>query len=198
MIRSTAVVATAALLAFAVPVKAQNTSGIFLGAQATGSDLHFGSAAQKVDFGGGWGVRAGFGLDDHWSLVGNYDRSSLPATGASSNFDVGSWDALARYSFMDGSMFRPYLTAGVTGRALKSSSFNGAAGDYSFSGTSPSAGLGAQWFVSQAVALDAGANWTFGNFSSVKTNGTDLGQKLDATGTRVMVGVAVYPFGHWR
>ena len=48
------------------------------------------------------------------------------------------------------------------------------------------------------IVFDAGANWTFGNFSDVQTNGTNVGTRLNATSTRVMVGVAVYPFGHWR
>lgn len=194
MLRSLMVAGAAAALVCSVPAKAQSTSGLFVGAQVTGAALNFGNAAQKVDFGGGWGVHAGLGFGEGFSLLANYDRSSLPAQGGGGNFDIGQWDALARFNLMAGAPIRPYVQAGITGRVAKSSTFGGTSGDYRFSGQSPTAGLGAQLFLGSSVAIDGGVNWTFGRFSSTENGGSPFGTSLDARGTRVIVGLSLYPF----
>ncbi len=199
MRRSFAIAAVAAALV-AGSANAQSTSGstngFSIGAQVTGAGLNFSNAAQKVDFGGGWGVQAGYGFGQRFSVIANYDHNSLDQS--TGTFDLGQWDALGRFSFLPGSMVRPYIEAGATGRVAKSSSFNGTGGDYTFSGISPTTGIGAQFFISRQVSVNAGLDWTFGNFNNVDNNGNSVNgfNQLDATGTRVRLGATVFPFGH--
>jgi hypothetical protein len=194
MERTLVIAAVTASLAGASPTLAQSTSGVFVGAQVTGAALNFGSAVQKVNFGGGWGVHAGVGIGEGFSLLVNYDKASLPSAGGGGNYDLGQWDALARFNFMARQQLRPYVDAGITGRVAKSTTYGGTSGDYRFSGQAPTAGVGAQFFLGKSFAIDGGVNWTFGNFSSTENSGSPFGTKLDATGTRVIVGVSLYPF----
>jgi hypothetical protein len=202
MRRSFTIAAIAAALVIVGSASAQSTSGstngFSIGAQVTGAGLNFSNASQKVDFGGGWGVQAGYGFGEMFSLIANYDHNALGGQEGGGTFDLGQWDALARFNFMAGSPIRPYLEAGATGRAAKTPNFQGTGGAYTFSGISPTAGLGAQLFVSRQVSVNAGLDWTFGNFSTVHNEGNAVSgfNQLDATGTRVRVGATLYPFGH--
>lgn len=185
----------ALVLVPALNARAQSTTGLSVGAQVTGAALNFRNATQKVDFGGGWGVHVGLGLSESWTVQANYDHNSLGSSGG--NYDLGQWDLLLRANLMEGAPLRPYFAAGVTGRAAKSNSFEGSSGSYSFSGMAPTAGGGIQLFLTPSVALDGGASWTFGNFTSVENNGSSMPgrDRLDATGTRVMVGASIFLFG---
>jgi hypothetical protein len=188
----------AGMLAAAAPAAIQaqgSTSGFFIGAQATGAGINFSGAAQRVDFGGGYGLHVGLGLGETFGVVANYDRNNLSNATGGGSYDLGQYDLLGRLSFLDGrSVIRPYITAGVTGRVAKTSTFTGTNGDYKLSSTSPTLGAGAQLFLTRALAVDATALWTFGDLRVENNNGFFTTSRYSSTGTRVAVGVSFYPF----
>lgn len=184
------VAAAIAVMAIAVPVRAQ--SGFYVGAQVTGASLSYKDAADKLDFGSGFGVHAGVTLGSTFGVLANFDKNTLGSSGGDT--DLGQWDLLARLGFVGIGPVKTYLTGGVTGRAASSSSFGGGVGDYEFSGINPTAGAAAQVFVTNKLAIDGSVLWTFGKFSDTKNGSLDAG-RVSATGSRVSVGVSWYLLG---
>ncbi len=183
------VMAMAALLLLtAVPAQAQ--TGLFVGAQITGASLSYKDAAQDLDFGSGFGVHAGLMLGSSLGLLVNYDKNMLGSS--SGDTELGQWDLLGRLRFVGVGPLRTYLTAGITGRSAASDVYNGTTGDFDFSGTNPTAGLTAQFMVGSKLAVDGGVLWTFGKFND--TPGYSA-SKVEATGSRVSVGLSYYLFG---
>jgi hypothetical protein len=178
----------AVALVTAVPARAQ--TGLFVGAQVTGASLSYKDAAQKLDFGSGYGVHAGLTLGSSLGVLVNYDKNTLG--GSTGDTDLGQWDLLGRLSFIGLGPVKTYLTGGITGRVAKSPTFNGGSAGYDFSGTNPTAGLTAQLFITSKLAVDGSALWTFGKFND--TNGYSA-SKVEATGSRVSVGASWYLFG---
>lgn len=177
-----------ALMALAMPLRAQ--TGLYVGAQVTGASLNYKDAAQQLDFGSGLGVHAGLTLGSSLGVAVNYDKNTLGSSGGDT--DLGQWDLLARFGFMGIGPVKTYLTGGVTGRAASSHVFDGGAGDYKFSGVSPTAGAAAQLFVTDKLAIDGSVLWTFGKFSDT---GRYSASSVEATGSRVSIGVSWYLLG---
>lgn len=180
-------VATLTLLA-AVSARAQ--TGLFVGAQVTGASLNYKDAAQNLDFGSGYGLHAGLMLGSSLGVLVNYDKNTLGASGGDT--ELAQWDLLGRLRFIGVGPLRTYLTAGVTGRSTDAQVYNGLTGDFSFSGTNPTAGLTGQIMVGSKLAVDGGVLWTFGKFND--TQGYSA-SKVEATGSRVSVGLSYYLFG---
>jgi hypothetical protein len=182
------VILAALTLCAALPVRAQ--TGLFIGAQATGASLTYRDAADNLDFGSGFGVHAGVMLGSSLGVLVNYDKNTLGAS--TGDTELGQWDLLGRMSFIGLGPAKTYLTAGLTGRTTTSRFYNGTSGDFDFSGMNPTAGLTGQLMLTSKLAIDGGVLWTFGKFND--TNGYSI-SRVEATGSRVSVGVSYYLLG---
>lgn len=181
-------VVAAASLALAASARAQ--TGLFVGAQVTGASLSYKDAAQKLDFGQGYGVHAGVTLGSTFGVLVNYDKNTLGSS--TGDTDLGQLDLLGRLGFIGIGPVKTYLEGGVTGRVAKSPSFNGTTGNYDFSGTNPTAGIGGSVFVGHKLSVDGAVLWTFGKFGDTGGYNTS---RVEATGTRVSVGASWYILG---
>ena len=112
-------------------------------------------------------------------------KNTLGSSGGDT--DLGQWDLLGRLGFVGIGPVKTYLTGGITGRVASSPTFDGGVGDYEFSGTNPTAGVAAQVFVTNKLAIDGSALWTFGKFGDTGGYSTS---RVEATGSRVSVGSA--------
>jgi len=178
----------ASLLVAVVPARAQ--TGLFVGVQATGASLTYKDAAQNLDFGSGYGVHAGLMLGSSFGVLVNYDKNTLGSSGGDT--DLGQWDLLGRMSFIGIGPARTFLTGGLTGRTTTSRFYNGSTGNFDFSGMNPTAGITGQLMLTSKLAVDGGVLWTFGRFNDTHGYNTN---RVDATGSRVSVGVSYYLFG---
>jgi hypothetical protein len=183
------IMAVTALTLFSA-ASAQAQTGLFVGAQVTGASLSYKDAAQELDFGSGYGVHAGVMLGSSFGVLVNYDKNTLGS--AVGDTELGQWDLLGRFRFIGVGPLKTYLTGGITGRSTESKIYDGATGDFDFSGTNPTAGLTAQFMVGSKLAVDGGVLWTFGRFNDTAGYSTS---RVEATGSRVSVGVSYYLFG---
>ena len=188
MMKRVSIALAVVLAATAVPLQAQ--TGLYVGAQVTGASLSYKDAAEKLDFGSGFGVHAGITLGSSFGVLANYDKNTLGSSGGDT--DLGQWDLLGRLGFVGIGPVKTYLTGGITGRVASSPTFDGGVGDYEFSGTNPTAGVAAQVFVTNKLAIDGSALWTFGKFGDTGGYSTS---RVEATGSRVSVGVSWYLLG---
>jgi hypothetical protein len=176
------------LLSGVTSLQAQSTQGLFLGIQYSGSSVSVQSAANDLEFGGGFGVHAGFGLTDAFSVLANFDRSVL--TG-SNNTDVAltQYDALLRMHLFPGasSPLRVFVTGGATARTANSGR--------DFEGIAPTGGAGAHLSLTRKIAVNATALWTFGNLTQASALTTRQNEQFKSTGTRVQAGVSLYLLG---
>lgn len=186
------IVAAGLALAFA-PIStatAQSTKGLFLGIQYAGSSLDAKSAAENLDFGGGFGLHAGIGLNNTVSILANFDRSVLSGRSGTTNVTVSQYDALLRLNLFPGagSPLRVFATGGATARSANAGR--------DFEEIAPTAGGGVQLFLSSKLAVNGTALWTFGKLTQAAqlTNGTE-GQ-YETTQARIQVGGSLYLFGH--
>jgi len=186
--KHTSLAVAVALMTMAMPLQAQ--TGLYVGAQVTGASLSYKDAAQKLDFGSGFGVHAGLTFGSSLGVLVNYDKNTLGSSGGDT--DLGQWDLLARFGFMGIGPVKTYLMGGITGRAVSAPSYGGGVGNYKFSGTNPTAGAAAQLFVTNKLALDGSVLWTFGKFGDT---GGYSASRVEATGSRVSVGVSWYLLG---
>lgn len=191
-LRSHLVASALAVCAVSATAHAQagSTKGVFLGIQYAGASVSVKSAAEDLEFGNGFGLHAGLGLSDSWSVLVNFDRSVL--TGADSNAEVklSQYDALLRLNLLPGpeSPVRLFVTAGATGRA--------ASGTTEFEGIAPTAGGGVHLFLTPKIALNGTALWTFGNLTRASQLSNSTRDTFKSTGTRVQAGVSLYLFSH--
>lgn len=183
------IISAVALGASSVAADAQSTKGIFVGIQYAGSSLNVKSAAENLEFGNGFGVHAGLGISDTWSVLANFDRSVL--TGSTSNADVTltQYDALLRMNVLPGagSPIRVFLTAGATARSVDAGR--------EFEQISPTAGAGAHLFVTPKIAINGTALWTFGKLTQADQLTAGQNGQFESTQTRVQAGVSLYLFG---
>lgn len=177
------------LVLLAAPT-ARAQSGLFAGVQWTGASLTYKNAAENLDFGSGFGVHAGLNFGSSLGVLVNYDKNTLGSS--SGDTDLGQWDLLGRLRLVGIGPLKTYLTGGITGRSATSKIYNGHTGSFDFSGTNPTAGLTAQMMVTSALAVDGGVLWTFGKFNDTQGYSSS---RVEATGSRVSVGVSYFLFG---
>ena len=177
------------LVAGASSLEAQSTKGVFLGVQYSGSSVSVTSAAEDLDFGGGYGLHAGLGLSDTWSVLANFDRSVLPGAKNTNDVTLSQYDALLRMSLLPGasSPFRVFLAAGATARTANSGR--------DFEDISPTGGAGAQLSLTSKIAVNGTALWTFGKLTRASQLRNGQEGQFESTATRVQAGISLYLFG---
>jgi Outer membrane protein beta-barrel domain len=184
-----AALAAAVFVGSAMIAGAQSTKGLFVGIQYAGSSLDVKSAAQKLDFGSGFGLHAGLGLSHNLSVLANFDRSVLTGNTTGASVTVSQYDALLRLSVLDaGSPVRVFVTAGATARSANAGR--------DFDEIAPTGGAGAQLFLSSKLALHGTALWTFGKLTQAGQISNSTPGQYESTQTRIQAGVSLYPFGH--
>lgn len=185
-----AALASIALVAGVSTVEAQSTTGLFLGVQYAGSSLSIKSAAEDLDFGGGFGLHAGLGLSNTWSVLANFDRSALTGSTTGTDVVLTQYDALLRMNMISGarSTLRVFLTAGATARTANAGR--------DFEQIAPTAGGGVQLFVIPKIAINGTALWTFGKLTQASQLTSGQNGQFASTGVRVQAGASLYLFGH--
>lgn len=173
----------------AMTAGAQTTKGVFLGIQYAGSSLDVKSAAENLDFGGGFGLHAGIGFSDTFSVLANFDRSVLTGGSSNTNVTVSQYDALLRVNVLPGgsSPLRVFVTGGATARSANAGR--------DFEEIAPTAGAGAQLFITPKLAVNGTALWTFGKLTQAGQLSNSTPGQYESTQTRIQAGVSLYLFG---
>lgn len=183
------------------------TESLFLnvGLTSTGLSSELGAATSNArvfdgDQGGGLTLKAGYGFSPLFTLYAGFNISGMERDGT----DIPFWkedDEYALTMFELGGRFnfreanhklRPYAEVALTSTAAifddrpKTSAKGGA---FSFGG-------GAQYFLSNVFALDAGLILSPGRFSEIVfiDNDVDVDDDGGFFATRFSVGLTVYPF----
>jgi hypothetical protein len=188
--RLKATLASFALLAGAVTAEAQSTTGLFLGVQYAGSSLSIKSAVEDLDFRGGFGLHAGIGLSDTWSVLANFDRSALTGSTTGTDVVLTQYDALLRMNMFSaaGGTLRVFLTGGATARTANAGR--------NFEQIAPTAGGGVHVFVIPKIAVNGTALWTFGKLTQASQLTASQNGQFEPTGVRVQAGASLYLFSH--
>ena len=185
----------AALLASSAPLTAQaplqsRTSGFTAGASVNGSSLS-GWGESSPDAGGGFGVRAGYGLS-RLQLFAALDFGVMAGGKLGTDYGIGHGEAGARYSFRsDSRALRPYVQATV----LRLVTLEGEDTDeMTSSGAGYSAGAGVEYFLRRSIAVDLGVSRTRGSITVTENHAGARGD-LDAgyATTRVTLGLNWHP-----
>ncbi|MFN7799093.1 outer membrane beta-barrel protein [Gemmatimonas sp.] len=186
MLRAALAAATLSTTA-AASAEAQSGKGLFVGIQYAGASVNVKDAADDLEFGSGFGVHAGLGLSERWSVLGNFDRSVL--TGNSADVRLTQYDALLRLQLIGAaSPVKLFVTGGATARSANAGR--------DFEGIAPTGGGGVQLFLSSGLAVHGTALWTFGNLTRAnQLSGNTIDQQFTSTGTRVQAGASLYLFG---
>ena len=170
-------------------------------------DLHAnGSSVTPKDAdtksGGGAGVGLGYDVIPALRIVANVDLAKIDVTdeaaGIDGNFALRQIDLGARYSFMaQARRWTPFLQASVTPRHMGADVDDGSGNTVKveMSGTAFSFGGGVDYAFSPRTSFGAGLHYTVGSFDKFKVDGQDAqGDKIDANGARLNVGVTWRPF----
>jgi hypothetical protein len=182
--RTTGIVAVALMLAVSTVAQAQ--TGLYVGAQVTGTSLNYRDAAQKLDAGQGVGGHVGLSIGGSFGVLVNYDKSTLGSTAGDA--DVGQTDVLGRMGLMAIGPIKTSVLGGYTARVVKSDT-------YKLEGKNLTAGVMASVFTFRSLSLDGTVLWTFGELDpSWVKNATTVATK-SPTGARVSLGASWYVFG---
>lgn len=161
-----------------------------------------GSAAQvedadEPDSGGGVSLHLGYGVNESVSLFLRGSGAAIQAEGfAEDEYALAHFDLGARYSFgSTASRLRPFIQAAYSGRAA---SFDlGPEGTLDVRGSGITGGGGLEYFVSPALAIEAGLSFTGGEFTEGRLDDSewvDLDDaSIDMTTTRFDLGISWHP-----
>ena len=149
------VVMLAAVISLLCAAPAMAKEGFYLGAYYPNESLS-GDAGTNVSSGGGWGLRAGMGMNRYFAVEAHYSTTKHDVSGGGS-FDLKSYAADAKINFplttLDSAQImslEPYLMAGYAhyeadrGTTLKSDGFQW--------------GFGIELYLFQELSVEAG--WT--------------------------------------
>ena len=190
-----------------VQAQQSNTEGLFLHIAATstgfGSDLNLNNEDIRVfdgDQGVGLSLKAGYGFSPLFTLYLGYSISGMERNGTDipfwnddNNYALGVLELGSRFTFRDGDKkFRPYASVTLASVAAV---FDDEP-ETSAKGGAISLGGGAQYFLSDVFALDAGLTLSPGNFSEIVfiDNDVDVDDDGGFFAARFSLGLTVYPF----
>lgn len=197
------------LVAVSTVSKAQQsgTEGLFLniGLTSTGLSSELGSANSNArvfdeDLGAGLTLKAGYGFSPLFTLhtgltVAGMERNGtdVPILGGDDEYALTMFELGGRFNFREANhKLRPYAEVALTSTTAifdDKPETSAKGGAFSFGG-------GAQYFLSNVFALDAGLILSPGGFSDVVffNNEIDVDDDGGFFATRFSVGLTVYPF----
>ena len=201
MTRSTFAALSAALVLSATPLAGQSpaassTRGFFLGAHLNASSVTVDDPDFEVDEegGGGAGLLLGYGFTPRLALFLEGTAAEIESDVGLGHFDIG-----LRYAFTSPTRrWVPSLEVALTGRAIvqEDAEVEGQTADVSLTGAGFTLGAGLQYYMTPKWAIGAAAKWTGGEFSDFTVDNVTIGDlDIDATSTRLNVGVTWYPMG---
>ena len=177
--------------------KPSNTTGLFVQTHFNGNGLTLGDA--DLERGGGFGLKLGYGIVPLVTLYAGLDVARMETEDhileemGKEGYGLGHFDLGIQLNIGgERSALVPYLDAAFSGRTAALNSAYG--GKLVYSGGGSSIGGGLKCFVSEVLALDGGVQMTFGGFDEVEVRGKERQIDLDATTTRVNLGLSWYPF----
>jgi len=177
-----------------------NTSKLFVEVAANGSGIFVYDLSDGTETGGGLTLRLGYGFTPKIAAFIDFAGSTITADGG--NYELAHGDLGLRYHFANSAKaWVPFLeVAGSVFVAwqeditLEDDQGNVERGDLEISGVGVTLGGGLLYFFNPKWALSTGIKWTTGEFDDVKFGNVSFsGLKLDATTTRLNVGVAWFP-----
>jgi hypothetical protein len=184
----------------ASPVFAQRstTRGWMLGAYVQGGSLTV--DGDDPSGGGGLGIRAGYGVNRHFTpyLEADAIQFDVANTDLGGDWGMTHLDLGVRYSFAN-SLRRwvPFLETALGVRAVivNDGTVNGTnVGRVTFSGGAFSLGGGVSYYVKQHVAVETLIKFTGGTFENVNVGDVTVGNlDIKAQSTRLKIGVAWWP-----
>jgi opacity protein-like surface antigen len=183
-LRSFVALALASAALTAAPAAAQlrdagpySTRGLTLGLQLNGNTVRATGDPADRPLSAGAGATLGYGLSEHVTLFGRvgYQYENAYA-------DLG-----ARYSFGGaGAALRPYMEGAFTPTTARHEGMRS-------TGFGATAMIGAEYFLSSNLALDAGVGYTRGRFTHNEFDGVDLNTERNYGSPRFSVGLRWHP-----
>ena len=174
-----------------------NTTGLFVQAHFNGNGITLGDA--DPERGGGFGFKLGYGIAPFVTLYAGLDVARMKTENhileeiGKAGYGLGHLDLGVRLNIGgERNALVPYLDAAFSGRTAVLNSVYG--GELVYSGGGSSVGGGLKFFVSEVLALDGGVQMTFGGFNEVEIRGRAKQIDMDATTTRLNLGLSWYPF----
>ncbi len=186
-LKTLGLISASALTLAAAANSAEAQIGPFLGIQYAGAAVSVKGAAEDLKFGSGFGLHVGM-ASPRWGVLANFDRSVL--TRDNSDVRLTQYDLLGRLNLISASEspFQVFATAGATGRSASKGE--------DFKNIAPTAGAGAQFFLTKNIAVNTTALWTFGNLTRANNIGLNSpAGTYKSTQTRIHAGLSIYPFG---
>jgi hypothetical protein len=176
-----------------------NTSKFFVnfgvnGTSISGNEDDLGDERRS---GGGLSLGIGYGFTSRFAIF--LDGSAASVDGDGGDFVLSHGDLGARLHFSDQSKkLIPYLEVALTARSASPESLgdDDEAEDIEISGTGLTVGGGILYFFNPRWAFNAGLKWSTGEFDKVRVgNVTVDGLEIDATSTRLNLGLSWFPMG---
>ena len=171
---------------------ATRTSGFHFGVALNGSAIKLDDdylGESDTDNGGGLSLDAAYNFTPNLGIFVGLAGASISSDGYT--YGLGHADLGARVFLATGS-FAPYLEAAVSGIAVQGD-IDG--DDVELQGVGFTGGLGANFFLTQRLALDLNFKYTKGEFNTIKVNGSGVTSD-DGIGVgtgRFNLGVTFYP-----
>lgn len=176
-----------------------NTRGLLLGIALNGSSIDSDEFDDDSRSGGGLGLQLGWGFTPRFTLLAGLTAAQLDDD--PEDFVLAHFDLLARFNFRSGGhAFVPFLEGGFSVRVAAQDDVeivdNGSTEtvDFEISGGALTVGGGAHYYVTPSVAFTASLQLSTGEFSTVKFDDVSVdGFEIDATTTRLNIGLTLYP-----
>lgn len=182
--------ASAAAQQVEAPAVRSNTAGFNLGIFLAGASIQV-DGSDETEAGRGGSLHVGYGFNQLVSVFARANAASIASQGGGANYGMAHVDLGARLSFgSQSAALRPFVQGAVNGRAV-------ADGDLEARGSGLTAGLGVEYFVNPALAVETGFSFSFGDFSEGRLGDgewLDFGNEaFGATSARFDLGISWHP-----
>ena len=192
---SVALLPTTTALAQEDPDIKSNTERLFLQVSLDGQSLDYREEAfSDTVNGGGLSIRAGWGVSELVTIYAGFMGATIDGETNGITGDEYSWsggELGVRLNFRSGQSLVPYADFALRGVAATEDDL-----DLEFRGGGFTLGGGVSYFVTPAIALDAGLRFGGGNFNEVQVGNISAGLDEDDFGYgegRLSFGLTFYP-----